>query len=173
MVPWALREETFLLYVQVPGLNNALLNLFIEIEISTTCHIHIQRHLQREVSCPISDLYPVNSINHDKNILVLFQVSKWETTKWRPWIQRGVHPRGWWAHRGISTMGALLFDLGGHNKRKKINSTYCLILEQLGWGCGQLWWYESPRGAVERNICLWIWEAICYSAESHYSLYKR
>lgn len=106
-------------------------------------------------------------------ILILFQVSKWETTKWRPWIQRGVHPRGWWAHRGKSTMGALLFDLGGHNKRKIINSTYCLILEQLGWGCGQLWWYESPRGAVERNICLWIWEAICYSAESHYSLYKR
>lgn len=37
------------------------------------------------------------------NILIKFQVSEWETTKWRPkWYQRGVHPRSWWSHRGIS-----------------------------------------------------------------------
>ena len=84
MVPWALGEETFLLYVQVPGLNNALLNLFIEIEISTTCHIHIQRYLQREVSCPISDLNPLHSINHDKNIMCIIYLYYFRSRNERP-----------------------------------------------------------------------------------------
>lgn len=45
------------------------------------------------------------------------------------------------------------------------------LSEQLGWGCGQLWWHEPQRRAIERNLCLWIWETLCYSTESHYSLY--
>lgn len=105
------------------------------------------------------------------NILIKFQVSEWETTKWRPkWYQRGVHPRSWWSHRGMS---CYCTQIGRSISRFCIESSKNIFhpSEQLGWGRGQLWWHEPPRRAIERNLCLWIWETLCYSTESHYSLY--